>query len=62
MIQKLNNRDASMGVEIFNVFQRSYKVEAELIEASYFPPLSRAIEDICGATSHFLKSKSCRSH
>ncbi|RZG07798.1 GNAT family N-acetyltransferase [Pseudoalteromonas sp. CO348] len=53
MIQKLNNRDASMAREIFNVFQRSYKVEAELIGASYFPPLSRTIEDICGATSHF---------
>ncbi|MEK0158870.1 GNAT family N-acetyltransferase [Pseudoalteromonas piscicida] len=53
MIQKLNNRDASMAREIFNVFQRSYKIEAELIGASYFPPLSRTIEDICGATSHF---------
>ncbi|QZO11710.1 GNAT family N-acetyltransferase [Pseudoalteromonas piscicida] len=53
MIQKLNNRDVSMAREIFNVFQRSYKVEAEFIGASYFPPLSRTIEDICGATSHF---------
>ncbi|RZG16837.1 GNAT family N-acetyltransferase [Pseudoalteromonas sp. CO342X] len=53
MIQKLNNRDASVAREIFNVFQRSYKIEAELIGVSYFPPLSRTIEDICGATSHF---------
>ncbi|AUJ70465.1 GNAT family N-acetyltransferase [Pseudoalteromonas sp. NC201] len=53
MIQKLNNRDALVAREIFNVFQRSYKIEAELIGASYFPPLSRTIEDICGATSHF---------
>ncbi|PAY00860.1 GNAT family N-acetyltransferase [Pseudoalteromonas sp. HM-SA03] len=53
MIQKLNNCDALVAREIFNVFQRSYKVEAELIGASYFPPLSRTIEDICGATSHF---------
>ncbi|PCK30356.1 GNAT family N-acetyltransferase [Pseudoalteromonas piscicida] len=53
MIQKLSSRDVSVAREIFNVFQRSYKIEAELIGASYFPPLSRTIGDICGATSHF---------
>ncbi|TMN36910.1 GNAT family N-acetyltransferase [Pseudoalteromonas sp. S2755] len=53
MIQKLNNRDELVAIEIFNVFQRSYKVEAELIGASYFPPLSRTVEDICSATTHF---------
>ncbi|AXQ97517.1 GNAT family N-acetyltransferase [Pseudoalteromonas piscicida] len=53
MIQKLNNRDASVARGISNVFQRSYKIEAELIGARYFPPLSRAIEEISSATSHF---------
>ncbi|ASD66594.1 GNAT family N-acetyltransferase [Pseudoalteromonas piscicida] len=53
MIQKLNNRDASVARGISNVFQRSYKIEAELIGASYFPPLSRTVEEISSATSHF---------
>ena len=46
MINKLDNSNEEVGNQIFTVFQNSYKVEALLINASNFPPLSRSIKDI----------------
>ena len=46
MISKLDNSNEEVGNQIFTVFQNSYKVEALIINASNFPPLSRSIKDI----------------
>ncbi len=47
MIKKLDNSKEDIALQIFNVFQRSYQVEAQLIGVQNFPPLlrkKRAIE------------------
>ncbi len=46
MIQKLDNRCEIVAEQIFAVFQNAYKVEAQLIGATNFPPLARTIEKI----------------
>ncbi|NKC19109.1 GNAT family N-acetyltransferase [Pseudoalteromonas sp. S4498] len=53
MIRQLDNSDVLVAEKIFQTFQNSYKIEAMLIGASYFPPLSRTVEGISSATSHF---------
>lgn len=40
--------------QILDLMQRSYKVEAELIGASDFPPLRRTLENIQSSTANFL--------
>ncbi len=46
MIDKLNNKNTEIANIIFTVFQKSYAIEAILIEALNFPPLARNTEDI----------------
>ncbi|MEI8640847.1 GNAT family N-acetyltransferase [Pseudoalteromonas sp. Hal099] len=46
MINKLNNKNTEIANIIFTVFQKSYAIEANLIEALNFPPLARNTEDI----------------
>ncbi|KPV92831.1 Acetyltransferase (GNAT) family protein [Pseudoalteromonas sp. P1-30] len=46
MIDKLNNKNTEIANIIFTVFQKSYAIEAGLIEALNFPPLARNTEDI----------------
>ncbi|WP_299084049.1 N-acetyltransferase [uncultured Paraglaciecola sp.] len=46
MIIKLDNSDRAVAQQIFAVFQRSYKIEAELIGTLDFPPLTRSAQDI----------------
>tara|TARA_Y100000780_G_scaffold193300_1_gene182058 strand:+ start:126 stop:656 length:531 start_codon:yes stop_codon:yes gene_type:complete len=46
MINKLNNKNIEIANIIFTVFQKSYAIEASLIEALNFPPLARNTEDI----------------
>jgi len=53
MIKKLDNSNQDIAHQIFCVFQRSYKVEAQLIRALEFPPLLRRVEDIKNATTCF---------
>lgn len=53
MIRQLDNSNAWIADSIFQTFQNSYKIEATLIGARYFPPLSRTVEEISSATSHF---------
>ena len=53
MINKLDNSNEDVGNKIFKVFQNSYKVEAQLINASNFPPLSRSIKDIKNSETLF---------
>ncbi|QCX00528.1 GNAT family N-acetyltransferase [Aggregatimonas sangjinii] len=46
MIQRLNHTHADVAEKIYGVFQKSYAVEAKLLEAVDFPPLQRTQNDI----------------
>ncbi len=50
MIQRLDHSNSSTASAIHHIFQKSYRVEAELLKAKNFPPLQRAQES-------FLESK-----
>jgi len=50
MIQKLNHTNVDVAQKIKNIFQISYAVEAGLLGAIDFPPLTRSLAD-------FLKSE-----
>ena len=45
MIQMLQNTKLETAKKIRSIFQRSYAVEAELLQAIDFPPLKRPLED-----------------
>lgn len=53
MIRKLDNSNSKIAHGIFQVFQRSYKVEAALIGVTDFPPLLRTARDIEQAQTQF---------
>jgi ribosomal protein S18 acetylase RimI-like enzyme len=53
MINKLDHLNEDVCSQIFTVFQKSYKVEAQLINACNFPPLSRRIEEIKSSETLF---------
>ncbi|WP_422358503.1 GNAT family N-acetyltransferase [Reichenbachiella sp.] len=52
-IQKLEPRDISTSTILWALFQKSYKVEAELVAVSDFPPLRRAVEDFQESNTMF---------
>jgi len=54
MIIKLENLNEEVANDIFNLFQASYKVEALLIGANDFPPLSRGTKDIISSKTQFF--------
>ena len=53
MIKKLNQSSKIVANKIFDIFQNSYKIEAELIGVSNFPPLNRSVDKIQGAKTTF---------
>jgi len=53
MITKLDNTNEVVAQQIFAVFQCSYKIEAQLIGTSSFPPLLRSVIDITHSTTQF---------
>ncbi|MEP0356740.1 N-acetyltransferase [Paraglaciecola sp.] len=53
MITKLENSNEEVANQIRRVFQRSYKIEAELIGVCDFPPLARSIKQIVNAPTDF---------
>ena len=53
MITQLKHTDKCVAQQIYNVFQRSYRIEAELVGVDEFPPLARAHTDICTSSSLF---------
>ena len=53
MITKLENYNETIANKIHAVFQRSYKVEAQLIDVDDFPPLSRSTTNIVNSTTEF---------
>tara|TARA_R110002049_G_scaffold100420_1_gene244464 strand:- start:4217 stop:4672 length:456 start_codon:yes stop_codon:yes gene_type:complete len=55
MIQKLNNKQEEIAKEIYDVFQASYKIEAELLQVEFqdFPPLKRTINSFQNSSTNF---------
>ncbi len=53
MIKKLDNTDLCIAKQIHTVFQNSYKVEAELLGATDFPPLKRTIKEFMESSTLF---------
>jgi ribosomal protein S18 acetylase RimI-like enzyme len=54
MITKLDNSKEEVANQIFTVFQRSYKIEAQLIGTLEFPPLLRSVKDIENSNTQFF--------
>lgn len=53
MITKLDNSNEEVAKQIFTIFQRSYKIEAQLIGTPDFPPLLRSAKDIENSKTQF---------
>ena len=53
MITKLENSNEIVANSIHTVFQRSYKIEAQVINVLDFPPLSRSVKNIINAKTDF---------
>ena len=53
MIVKTDNQDIYSAKEIRYVFQLSYKIEAELLNAIDFPPLKRTLEEFIKSNNTF---------
>ena len=54
MIELLEHRSESVAKQIYDVFQHSYKVEADLVGVEDFPPLRRKASHIQSSDSQFL--------
>jgi len=54
MIKKLNHKSQNVAQNIFQVFQKSYAVEAKILNAKDFPPLKRTVEQFLQAKTLFL--------
>lgn len=54
MIKRLENNDLETAEKICSVFQISYKVEADLLNATDFPPLKRPLEDYMNSSNEFF--------
>ena len=54
MIEELQHRERAEAEKIRSVFQASYKVEAELLNATDFPPLKRPIEKYMDSHTQFF--------
>ena len=54
MIQQIEHTQHNQAQDIRRVFQVSYKIEAELLGATNFPPLSRPIEDFYNCPNDFV--------
>ena len=54
MIELLDHHSERVAIQIYHVFQRSYKVEAEVVGVNDFPPLRRTASLIRSSSSQFL--------
>jgi len=54
MIKKLENKDYKISTQIRSVFQESYAIEAELLNATDFPPLKRSLENYITCDNEFF--------
>ena len=53
MIVKIDNKKIEISKEIYSIFQVSYKIEAELLQATNFPPLNRTIAEFLDSSNAF---------
>lgn len=53
MITPLDHQHPEISSKIYQIFQRSYAVEAALLQCHDFPPLKRTIIDIQQSKTHF---------
>ncbi len=53
MIEKLQNNDVEVSKKIRSIFQLSYKIEADLLNATDFPPLKRPLENYIHSNTEF---------
>lgn len=53
MIKTLNHSQTNVAQQIHAVFQRSYKIEAELLSIKNFPPLMRTAKDMQNSKTLF---------
>lgn len=53
-IRKINHLENDEAEKIWHVFQRSYRIEADLIGATNFPPLNRTAGDIQSSKTEFF--------
>ncbi|NMM42111.1 GNAT family N-acetyltransferase [Pseudoalteromonas arctica] len=53
MFAKLDNTNKALAKHIYTTFQRSYKIESELIGTLNFPPLLRTVTDIQSSQTLF---------
>jgi len=54
MIERLQNNEIEVSKIIRSVFQLSYKVEAELLKATDFPPLKRSLNNFINSNTEFF--------
>ena len=54
MIQKIEHTKSEQSIDIRRVFQVSYKIEATLLGAKNFPPLSRPLESFSNSKNDFM--------
>ena len=54
MVKRIKNTDNDIASQIYSVFQASYKVEAELLNAIDFPPLLRTVNSFLTCNNTFL--------
>ncbi|PKV51523.1 acetyltransferase (GNAT) family protein [Aquimarina sp. MAR_2010_214] len=54
MIKRLQNKDIEVSKRIRSVFQLSYKIEAELLNTTNFPPLKRPLENYVNCNTEFF--------
>ncbi|MDG1329553.1 MAG: N-acetyltransferase [Flavobacteriaceae bacterium] len=54
MIKRLKNNDLEIAKKIRSVFQLSYKVEANILNATDFPPLKRPLENYVNSNTAFF--------
>ena len=53
MIVRINNKRNKIAKEILDIFQASYSVEAELLNAINFPPLKRTLSEFLNSNTEF---------
>ena len=57
MIKLLDHANNDTALQIYEVFQSAYQIEANLIGVKDFPPLSRSTKDIQNSTTQFYGFK-----
>lgn len=54
MIRKIDHTSLEISKMIYQIFQRSYAIEAALLKSDNFPPLKRSVLDIQNSKTSFI--------